>query len=85
MWEWLQLQPRSTALIPANLFTFGMFQTGVFSAFQDLRSFVAAVPTCWEEKKKRAACIAALTCYYFKELVTRYENEISKRGSFHGI
>lgn len=43
--------------IPANLFTSGMFQTGVFAGFWDLGSFVASVPTCWEEMKKPAARI----------------------------
>ena len=35
--------------IPANLFTSGMFQTGVFGGFWDFHSFVVFVPTCWAE------------------------------------
>lgn len=34
-----------------------MFQTGVFAGFWDLGSFVASVPTRWEEVKKPASRI----------------------------
>lgn len=45
--------------IPANLFTSGMFQTGVFGGFRDLRSFAASVPTRWVEMMKSVAHISS--------------------------